>query len=148
MTEKNYCNHINCSPVEILARTIYGEARGEDLKGKEAIACIVLNRVKKAKENGGVFWWGNTIETICLKKWQFSCWNKDDPNYNKLISVTEENAVFAICKRIAKKAVCGLLKDFTFNSTHYHTKNISPNWSKGKAPICEIGNHYFYNNIN
>lgn len=144
---KSYCEHIKCSAVDILARTIFGEARGEDIKGKEAIACVILNRVKKANDNGGSFWWGNSIEEVCTKKWQFSCWNKDDPNYEKLMSVDNTNSVFIICKRIARRAVCGLLKDFTFDSTHYHTKNITPSWSKGKAPACEIGNHYFYNDI-
>ena len=38
--------------VEILARTIYGEARGESLSGQEAIASVVLNRLAFAKKKG------------------------------------------------------------------------------------------------
>ena len=34
---------------EILARTLYGEARGEDLAGIEAVASVILNRVAFAR---------------------------------------------------------------------------------------------------
>ena len=34
---------------DILARTIYGEARGESISGMEAVASVVLNRVAFAK---------------------------------------------------------------------------------------------------
>lgn len=45
---------------DILARTIYGEARGESISGQEAIASVILNRVAFAKRRGR-YWWGNTI---------------------------------------------------------------------------------------
>ena len=35
--------------VDILARTIYGEARGEGQEGMEAVACVVMNRYKDHK---------------------------------------------------------------------------------------------------
>lgn len=37
---------------DILARTIYGEARGESISGQEAIASVILNRVAFAKRRG------------------------------------------------------------------------------------------------
>ena len=52
--------------IDILARTLWGEARGETLSGKEAVACVILNRLKKTNAKG-LFWWGNTLEEICLK---------------------------------------------------------------------------------
>lgn len=64
---------------DILARTIYGEARGESISGQEAIASVILNRVAFAKRRGR-YWWGNTIAGVCLAPWQFSCWNENDPN--------------------------------------------------------------------
>lgn len=42
---------------DILARTIYGEARGESISGMEAVASVVLNRVAFANRRGR-FWWG------------------------------------------------------------------------------------------
>ena len=37
---------------DILARTLYGEARGEGLIGLEAVACVILNRVSCQKKRG------------------------------------------------------------------------------------------------
>jgi spore germination cell wall hydrolase CwlJ-like protein len=128
-------------PVDVLARTIYGEARGESKKGKEAIACVILNRVRKKT------WYGKTVDDVCLKPWQFSCWNKNDPNREKIKAVRVTNLVFFQCYEIARKAVCGGLEDVTNGATHYHTKSISPKWAKGKSPCAEIGHHLFYNNI-
>lgn len=35
--------------IDTLARTVWGEARGESLLGKEAVACVILNRHKSGK---------------------------------------------------------------------------------------------------
>lgn len=40
------------SDVDVLARTIYGEARGESISGMEAVAFVVLNRVAFSKRRG------------------------------------------------------------------------------------------------
>lgn len=131
---------------DVLARTIYGEARGENLDGQEAIASVVLNRLRFSKEKGG-WWWGNTIAQICKKSWQFSCWNKNDVNRRKIAAVTLKNESFKVAKRIALRALAGLIKDKTGGATHYHTKNVRPSWSIGKIPTAEIGSHFFYNDI-
>lgn len=131
---------------DILAKTIYGEARGETISGQEAIASVVLNRAAVSRRYGR-YWWGNDIAAICQKPFQFSCWNLDDPNYKILLRVDEGNPVFTVCKRIAKRAIAGLLTDSTNGATHYHTKNLRPKWSVGKIPCAEIGNHVFYNDI-
>ena len=34
---------------DILARTLYGEARGEGIDGIEAVACVIMNRYKARK---------------------------------------------------------------------------------------------------
>ena len=60
---------------DILARTIYGEARGESISGMEAVASVVLNRVAFANRRGR-FWWGNSIAEVCRAPKQFSCWNQ------------------------------------------------------------------------
>ncbi len=132
--------------IDVLARTIYGEARGESISGQEAIASVVLNRVAFAKRRGR-YWWGNSIADVCQAPQQFSCWNKSDPNYQKLIKVGSEDINFCMCQRIAERAVGGTLIDRTCGATHYHTRDISPKWSVGKVPCAEIGSHVFYNNI-
>lgn len=128
---------------DILARTIWGEARGENLQGKEAVANVIINRLRHAQKQG-TFWWGNTIETICKKPFQFSCWNKNDPNHAKLIAVTSSDAQFAICQRIALRAVKGILPDHTNGADHYHADYMTPKWAKAERITATIGRHIFY----
>ncbi len=135
-----------CPATVLLARTIYGEARGESVRGKEAIAAVILNRVQRSNDRGG-YWWGNDLAGVCLKPWQFSCWNSDDPNCEKIKKVSMENRVFQSCIRIARRAVAGTLGDPTGGATHYHGRTANPPWARGKAPSAEIGGHLFYANI-
>jgi len=135
------------SPVDILARTLWGEARGEKVRGIEAVAALVMNRVKRAQDRGGRHWWGNSIPQVCLKPWQFSCWNPGDPNRVKLERVTQEDRAFRICLRVARRAAAGVLDDPTLGATHYHTHAVTPPWARGRAPSAIIGNHLFYNDV-
>ncbi len=132
--------------IDILARTIYGEARGEPVRGKEAVAAVILNRVRRARRRTS-YWWGSDIQSVCLKPWQFSCWNDEDPNKEKLLKVTSGNSVFKTCQRVARRAVRGGLKDPTDGATHYHVRGIEPPWARGRETCAQIGAHLFYNNI-
>lgn len=129
--------------IDVLARTIWGEARGESHIGMEAVANVVLNRVKHAKQHG-TYWWGNTIIQVCQKPYQFSCWNRSDPSFQKLQAVDEKNLYFVTAKRIAARAVMNRLKDHTKGATHYHADYVSPYWAKGETPTITIGRHIFY----
>ena len=133
--------------VDVLARTLWGEARGEPVRGIEAVAAVVVNRVRAARAPGGPRWWGVDIVSVCSAPFQFSCWNKNDPNRAKLQAVTEADPVFAICRRIAARAVSGALPDPTGGATHYHARDILPRWAEGKPACAEIGRHLFYRDI-
>ena len=143
MTDKEQARK---NAVDVLARTLYGEARGETVRGKEAIASVILNRVKRARDHGG-YWWGNTVEEVCLKPYQFSCWLEADPNRKKIEAVEPGHRVFNTCLRIARRALSGCLEDATRGATHYHTVDVHPPWSRGKPACVEIGRHLFYNTI-
>lgn len=128
--------------VLILARTIYGEARGEERVGREAVANVVLNRVRDGR-------WPDSIAEVCLQTSQFSCWNHNDPNRCKIRSLllNEGDALFDDCYRIAQKAILGNIADRVGNATHYHAAGISrPSWV-GEARPTQIGRHLFYSDI-
>ncbi|HLO77120.1 MAG TPA: cell wall hydrolase [Magnetospirillum sp.] len=129
------------SPADILARTLWGEARGEPVRGIEAVAAVVMNRVRR----GG--WWGCTVEAVCRKPYQFSCWNQNDPNRAKLERVDETDRMFRICLRIARRAIAGSVDDPTLGATNYHVRGMVPAWARGRDPSAEIGNHLFYNDV-
>lgn len=140
---KNAEQFYNELTIDVLARTLYGEARGEGSVGMQAVACVVLNRVAVAKEKSG-FWWGNDIIQVCQKPYQFSCWNRSDPNFKKLQMVDKSDLYFATALRIAQRAVAGALEDITFGATHYHASSIQPYWTRSEKPVATIGRHIFY----
>lgn len=127
--------------IDVLARTLYGEARGESMAGKIAVAWTVLNRVA-AKS-----WYGKTITSVCRKPWQYSAWNSNDPNLPKLLAVTLDDTAFQHCMYAALAAGLGQVPDPTSGSRHYHTLSVFPKWAEGKTPVCSIGVHKFYNDV-
>ena len=133
--------------IDVMARTLWGEARGEGMAGMQAVANVILNRVAISRRLGG-YWWGNSVLQVCHKPYQFSCWNKTDPNYQKLISVDKDDMHFATALRVAHRAMLGFLKDETNGATHYHARSIAPadipNWASGKRPSAVVGRHIFY----
>jgi len=140
IVEKEYYRELE---IDVLARTIFGEARGEPVAGMEAVANVVLNRAR-ISEKKGRYWWGSGIIGVCQKPYQFSCWNRSDPSYKRLIEVDESNIHFATALRIARRAVIGALQDNTKGATHYHADYVSPFWAEGQKPLIIIGRHVFY----
>lgn len=135
------------SDLDTLARTIWAEARGEGVAGMEAVAAVIMNRVKADLGNDKKpDWWGEGVEGVCKKPWQFSCWNMDDPNRDKLLSVSDRDPWFRTAQEVAKRALDGSLADPTKGATHYLVDRLADvtSWSKGKEPVAKIGRHLFY----
>ena len=124
--------------IDYLARTIWGEARGEGERGMHAVANVIMNRVDK----GG--WYGATVSEVVLKPYQFSCWNDSDVNYSKVKTVTTADSSFSLAKNIATKAYNGQLPDITGGAVNYHAKSVNPYWSKSLTKTASVGNHIFY----
>lgn len=127
--------------LDVLARTLWGEARGEGADGMRGVACVILNRA------GRPGWWGRSIAEVCLKPWQFSCWLESDPNRAKLLAVTVQDRSFRLAQEIARAALAGDLPDYSLGATHYHAVDIAPSWAAGRTPCVVIGRHAFYNDI-
>jgi N-acetylmuramoyl-L-alanine amidase len=130
---------ITASDIDILARTVWGEARGEQFLGQRCIANVVINRWQADE---GQFSKDDTIATACLRHAQFSCWNADDPNFEKLLAIGPEARSFRMAMRAALEAFDE--PDPTEGAKHYHTAGVSPAWSKGREPVVIIGSHYFF----
>jgi N-acetylmuramoyl-L-alanine amidase len=135
----NYTEH----DLDIMARTLFGEAREKDKADAAAIAWVIRNRLEY-----GINRWGRSIANVCQAPMQFSCWNENDPNRNRI-----RNASYAgepwlrACESIAKSVLDGKVNDPTVRSTHYHTPDVAPKWSRGKTPIYTTKGHIFFNDI-
>lgn len=130
--------------VDILARTIWGEARGEGAEGMRAVACVVMNRLAIARSHSEGYWWGNTVIQICQARLQFSCWNGNDPNLPKLLAVNDGDPCFATALEIAAAAIAGKIKDETDGATHYAAAGVHAPWMNGHRPCAVIGRQIFY----
>lgn len=125
--------------LEVMARTIYGEARGESFTGQVAVGNVILNRARR----GG--WFGASIAAVCQKPWQFSCWNANDPNRDKLLAVDLTSEAL---RTAVQACLAAVERDLTSGSTHYYAKHIAPPaWAKGLRPAFSEGGHLFFNDV-
>lgn len=127
--------------VDIMARTIYGEARGESVNGRIAVGWVIRNRAQRSPKYN----WSDNIASVCMQKYQFSCWNENDPNRGKLLSVEKSDTLFSECLEIAAKVLEGQLPDKSNGADHYYADYIDPpNWSNENKLVAQIGVHLFF----
>lgn len=132
----------------LLARLLYGEARGAPREVKYAIANVVLNRAERP------CWWGRNVREVILAPRQFSCFNIDDVNRHKLLDPTryEQPEVWQECYNVAREAL-SQRHDTTRGATHYFDSSITtPRWARNQQPSLELpaGNGRvirFYNTV-
>lgn len=127
----------------VLIRTVWGEARGEPREGMAGVAHVVLNRVRAQR------YWGHTISGVCLKPYQFSCWNAGDPNRAQLLTLAVENTRVKEVRDVVDAVMNNRFGDPTDGATHYHNRWMArpPRWAQGRTPCRFIGKHAFYKNI-
>jgi spore germination cell wall hydrolase CwlJ-like protein len=126
--------------IDTLARTIWAEDRSGGAAGMTAVAWVIMNRINKPG------WWGDDIQSVCHKPWQFSCWNANDPNLPKLKAVTAADPMFALALIVAQNVAMGVATDPTNGATSYYAKSMTtpPNWAEDKTPLADIGNQLFF----
>ena len=131
---------MNNRSIEIMAKTMFGEARGEYRKHRLnsliAVGNVIMNRCQKS---------GKSIEAECLRPKQFSCWNNNDPNYNVITQVSVDDPVYRICLDCASKIISHKIDDITKGSNHYYSKSMKepPYWARDSDITVVIGNHIF-----
>ncbi|TWC50130.1 cell wall hydrolase [Pseudomonas sp. SJZ080] len=133
--------------IDVLARTLWGEARGEGPAGQVAVAWTIRNRVNDGNPRS---WWGEGYAGVCQAPWQFSCWNKNDPNYPYLSGAKQiPPSQYALVMRNAKLVVDGATPDPTGGATHYYAKSMktAPKWTVGAKQTVTIGNHVFFRDV-
>jgi spore germination cell wall hydrolase CwlJ-like protein len=128
--------------VQILAQTILGEAEGEELAGKIAVAWVVVNRAIARKQ---------TISFVCTAPFQFSCWNSDSPRLKGMLEANISQQRFRECYGVACMVTSGAYHDITEGATFYHTiaqpvgaKQWPPSWAASMQKTQIIGAQQFY----
>jgi len=127
------------SDTELMARTIWAEARGQGYAGQVAVANVILNRVNDSLKR-----FGKGVKGVLLKRWAFSCFEPADPNFSGLMK--DINILVMVEARlIAQMAIEGLLLDPTDGATHYFNPSIAkPSWMSKLEYKAQIEDHVFY----
>lgn len=133
---------------DTLARTIWGEARGQGREAMENVASVIMNRYKARREGKGYASWGptrGTIAQICKAPYQFSCWNTSDPNLARCIAVNTNDAVFRVALEVAGQAIAGTLTDRTGGADHYFASSMLslPSWANSGIETLKDAGHRF-----
>lgn len=115
----------------IIALTIFGEAAGESLEGKHAVASVIWHRAKGDRSR---------YEMVCRRPKQFSCWNTGTP---KVPADKPSQKAFSECLAIAQTLVNGTFEPLIL-ADHYHATGIKPSWSRKMPVVATIGGHIFY----
>lgn len=132
---------------DIFARTLWGEARGEGLAGQIAVAWTIRNRVNDGKAKS---WWGEGYAGVCKAPYQFSCWNKSDPNHAYLSGAKPiPFREFSQTQIVADQVIAGTVPDPTSGATHYYSTTMpkAPGWVKGAKQTLKLGHHVFFKDV-
>ena len=113
------------SDLNLLARLIYAEARGESYTGQVAVGAVVLNRVESAS-------FPNSISGVIYQPYAFTC--VQDGQFNLTPDAT--------AKRAAQDALNGW--DPSYGALYYYNPAVATSsWIFSRQTVVTIGKHVF-----
>jgi Cell Wall Hydrolase len=122
-----------------LADAVYFEARGEVIKGQQAVGQVVMNRVFSGyypHDVCGVVYQNAGRHLAC--QFTFACEGKD---LNKI----DEPDMWEQAKHIAKDTLDGKIwLPEVGHATHYHAYWVHPSWVHEMTRLYRLGVHTFY----
>ena len=126
-TETTAQTQRSASDVQLLARAVNGEARGEVYEGQVAVAAVILNRVKHPS-------FPNTISGVIYQPGAFTA--VADGQINEPIA--QNSTVYKACQ----DAMNGW--DPTYGAIYYFNPETATNkWIWSRPLIIQIGKHRF-----
>lgn len=121
----NVTGSYSSADVNLLARLIYGEARGESYVGQVAVGAVVMNRIKSAS-------FPNTMSGVIYQSYAFTA--VDDGQINLTPDAT--------AKKAAQDAMNGW--DPTYGAIYYYNPATATSaWIFSRTTTVTIGNHVF-----
>ena len=126
-TNISYASSSNTSDIQLMARAINGEARGEPYEGQVAVGAVILNRVKSSQ-------FPNTIAGVIYQSGAFTA--VADGQINQPIA--EDSTVY----KAARDAMNGW--DPTGGCIYYFNPDTATNkWIWSRPHVKTIGKHKF-----
>ena len=127
----------SASDLECLTQAVYFEARGEHAQGQQAVAQVVLNRVRHPafpKTVCGVVFQGAQRRVGC--QFSFAC----DGSMRR----GREASAWTRAHKVAARALSGAVLGEVGSATHFHTINVRPSWGPQLRRVAQVGMHVFY----
>jgi N-acetylmuramoyl-L-alanine amidase len=119
------------SDVDLMARVMFGEAKGEDEAGIYAVGQVLLNRIEYHKTHPNSF--ADNIKGLLTFK-QFNCVTNDFYT----MSVPDKFYMYA------RKVLSGIEEPLPKNIVYfYNPKTATDSWIKTRKIFKKIGNHVF-----
>ena len=115
----------SASDVQLIARAINGEARGEPYEGQVAVGAVILNRVKSPD-------FPNTIAGVIYQPWAFTAVNDGQ------INLEPNDTAY----QAARDAMNGW--DPTYGCLYYYNPEVATSeWIFTRQTVVTIGKHVF-----
>ena len=121
--------------LECLSQAVYYEARGESKAGQQAVAQVILNRVRHPafpKSICGVVFQGARTGGC---QFSFAC---DGQTHHPM-----ENAAWIRAEKVASDALDGQVMTEVGDATHFHVAGAGSGWNR-LLKVAQIGAHVFY----
>lgn len=127
----------------LLALCIWREARGELVTTKEAVAWSIRNRVDNPR------WWGHSWSGIILMPWQYSSFNRSDPNATKWPTPNDPAWIESLTVAQQVFLADASLPDPTHGATSYFDNSLDtdpPKWATDGSMVktVDFGRLHFY----
>ena len=127
-------------PVDVVAYTLYTEARGESFEGKKAVASVIQNAAKQK---------GRSLEAECLKPYRYEGMKQVRKTGNVpqwfvdgQIGAFPDRVAHAQCYYLAKILINGHFEP-TSGANMFFSGAKRPYWFKHLASVETIGGHTF-----
>jgi spore germination cell wall hydrolase CwlJ-like protein len=121
--------------LECLTDAVYYESRGEAVRGQEAVAQVVMNRVKNPR-------FPKTVCGVVFQRasagcqFSFAC--------DGAMRHARDRDAWEEARRVAARALSGFVLRDIGSATHYHTVDVSPGWGPKMLRVAQVGLHVFY----
>ena len=100
-----------------VARRLHAEAKGSPVRLIEALAPLIARQVSKAPA-------------------------AESEGAAALPSPTDP--FFALCRRVARRAMKGLIGERVPGATDFHREDELPEWTRGATPVAQLDGFLFY----
>ena len=123
--------------LDCLTQAVYYEAATEPLTGRQAVAQVVLNRLRHAGFPStvcGVVYQGSERSTGC--QFTFAC----DGSLRR----SPSSSLWDQARKVAAQALAGKVFAAVGHATHYHADYVLPYWADSLDKEVQIGRHIFY----